>query len=29
MKSKQDNDGTDHTSVISVEYDSKLSRPIE
>lgn len=27
-KSKQDNDKTDHTSVISIEYDTKLSRSI-
>ena len=27
-KSKHDNDVTNHTSVISIEYDYELSRPI-
>ena len=29
MKSIQDNDVTNFTSVISIEYDIKISRPIE
>ena len=28
MKSRQDNDVTDHIGVISIEYNTKLSRPI-
>ena len=28
MKTKHNNDMTDHTNEISIEYDSELSRPI-
>ena len=28
MKTTQDNDVSDHTGVISIEYDIELSRPI-
>ena len=29
MKKRQDNDVTDRTCMISIEYDTKFSRPIE